>query len=181
MTSEPQPDGETGTDATEGERNAEAGGRVGGMLGRLARRARPEAERLAERARPEAERLAQRARDLGGHAAREARPEAERLAQVARAAVEAGRPHLERAGRGALQFARDHDDEIRRAARTGAEFTVRRAIPLPLQPIVHAVEGDLRRRPPLRDDRTPDLDGSVDGPGDADTERLHEDGPPAQP
>jgi hypothetical protein len=119
-------------------RAAETFGRT---LGKFARRARPEAERL----RQEADRLAQRAR-----------PEAERLAQKARAAADAARPHVERAGRDAIQYARDHEDEIKRAALTGAEFTARRAVPLPLRPIVSAVEDEHRRRPPLRDDRAPE-------------------------
>ena len=106
---------------------------IGRALGRFARKARPEAERLAQRV----------------------RPEAERLARSARAAAEAARPHVERAGRDAVQYAREHEDEIKRAARTGAEFTARRAVPLPLRPIVEAVEADRRRRPPLTDTRTP--------------------------
>src|SRR5690606_35769024 len=106
---------------------------IGRTLGRFARKARPEAERLAQRA----------------------KPEAERLARQARAAAEAARPHVEQAGRDALHYSREHQDEIKRAAITGAEFTARNAVPLPLRPIVNAVEADRRRRPPLTDDRAP--------------------------
>lgn len=138
-------------------RDEQAGraGEIGRALGRFARKARPEAERLAQRVRPEAERLAQRVRPEAERLAQRARPEAERLARSARAAAEAARPHVERAGRDAVQYAREHEDEIKRAARTGAEFTARRAVPLPLRPIVDAVEADRRRRPPLTDTRTP--------------------------
>ena len=101
-------------------------------------------------------RFARKARATGKELAREARPEAERLARQARIAADAARPHLERAGREAVKYAREHEDEIKQAARTGAEVTARRAIPLPLRPIVDAVEQDRRRRPPLRDDRAPD-------------------------
>lgn len=159
--------------------NVETGGRLGGMLGRLARRALPEAERLAQRARevgeqvardarPEAERLAQRAREAGEHA----RPEAERLAAKARAAAEAARPHVERAGRDAVRYVRDHDDELKRAGKTAAEFAAFRAVPLPLQPLIRAVEREVRPRPPLRDDRTSNVVDTPDAghPGE-DTDR----------
>lgn len=101
-------------------------------------------------------RFARKAKVTGGGLAREARPDAELLARKARAAADAARPHVERAGREALKYAREHEGEIKQGARTAAEFTARRAVPLPLRPIVTAVEEDRRRRPPLRDDRTPE-------------------------
>ncbi|MCA9850624.1 MAG: hypothetical protein KC461_08260 [Dehalococcoidia bacterium] len=137
MSSEDHPNAGSDRDprrAARDEQLGEGAERVGRMLGRFARKARATGEELA----------------------REARPEAERLARQARIAADAARPHLERAGREAVKYAREHEDEIKRAARTGAEFTARRAIPLPLRPIVDAVEQDRRRRPPLRDDRAPD-------------------------
>jgi len=129
---------------------------IGRALGRFARKARPEAERLAQRARPEAERLAQNVSEKARQASEQARPEIENLARKARTAAEAALPHVERAGRDAVQFARDHESEIKRAALTSAEFTARRVVPLPLRPIVDAVEADRRRRPPLTDNRAPD-------------------------
>lgn len=132
------------------EQAAIAAERVGGTLGRFAGR------------------WARKARAAGEEIAREARPEADQLVKRARAAADAARPHVVRAGREAAQYAREHQDEIKDAARTGAAFTARRAVPLPLRPIVEAVEADRRRRPPLRDDRAPDLasDAKPDGPAD---------------
>lgn len=148
-----EPDGPPSSEREQrDEQVGRAAQRFGKTLGKFARRAGPEAERL----RQEAERLAQRARPEAERLAQRARPEAERLAQKARAAADAARPHVERAGREAIQYARDHEDEIKRAALTGAEFTARRAVPLPLRPIVNAVEDERRRRPPLRDDRAPE-------------------------
>lgn len=122
------------------------GARVGGALGRFARRAL----------------------SAGEQAARDARPEAERLAQKARAAAEAARPHVERVGRDAVRYARDHEDELKRAARVGAEFTARNAIPLPLRPVVDAIEAERLIRPaPLRDDRPAELRRSLPTEDDA--------------
>jgi hypothetical protein len=111
----------------------ETAARLGGVLGRAARRA------VA----------------LGEEAAREARPEAERLAQQARAAAEAARPRIEEAGRQAIRYVRDHDEEIKRAAIVAGEITARQVMPARLRPIVHAIEADRWRRAPLRDDRMP--------------------------
>lgn len=139
--------------------------RIGGVLGRFAQRARDVGEQAARDARPEVERLAQRAKA----AAEDARPEAERLAQLtarrAKAAADAARPHVERAGRDAVRYARDHEDELKRAARVGAGFTARRVIPLPLIPIVDAMQAEAMRRPaPLLDDRADRL--GVEAVGD---------------
>lgn len=94
----------------------ERAARMGGALGRVARR-------LAERA----------------------KPEAERRAQQMRAAAEAARPHVERATQQARDFVEAHDDEIRRAAEAGARIAAERAVPPVLRPIVNAAEQELRR------------------------------------
>lgn len=130
---DPPPGARSGPRTDRDEQVGQAAERLGRALGRFARQARSAGEELA----------------------REARPEAERLARQARTAAEAARPHLERAGREAVRYAREHEDDIKRAARVGASYTARRVVPLPLRPIVDAVEADRRRRPPLRDDRDP--------------------------
>ncbi len=155
MTEQPQdptdPRQEAATDGTGAARPQpeweETAARVGGALGRFARRARAASEQAIQ----------------------DARPEAERLARQARAAAEAARPHVERAGRTvateATRFAREHQDEIKRAARVGAELTARRVVPLPLRPLVDALEAEHLHRPaPLTDDRADALaDNHPDG------------------
>lgn len=121
--------------------------RVGGMLGRFARRALAAGEQVA----------------------RDARPEAERLAKQARAAAEAARPHIERAGQDAVRYVREHDTEIKQAARTGARITAMRAVPAPFRPVVNALDlsqpGRIERvgdtapaEPPLTTDVQPHAD-----------------------
>ncbi|MEX2446488.1 MAG: hypothetical protein WD734_04040 [Dehalococcoidia bacterium] len=133
-------DGETAREETrEDRRSARAdeieakAARLGGMVGRFARR-------FAADARPEAER-----------AGRLAAERARLAAQHGLAAAQAARPHVERAAGQARGYVHDHDDEIRRAARVAASLAATRAVPLPLRPIVDAASQELRR-PPLRVD-----------------------------
>ena len=105
----------------------ERAGRVGGMLGRMARN-------LAARAKPEAERRVQQARD----------------------AAEAARPHVERAAQQARDYVAAHEDQITHAAETGARLAADRIIPPVLRPIVNAAEQELRRTAdPSSDDSAP--------------------------
>ena len=96
--------------------------RVGGMLGRLARRV-----------------------------VDSARPEAERAAAKARAAAQAARPHIERAAAQAADFAKAHDEEIRRVAEAGAHIAADRMVPPLLRPVVNAAREELRRDAESRD------------------------------
>lgn len=144
-----QPEGEQTRPATD--RAQEIATRLGGLLGRTAHRAR----------------------ERGEEAMRDARPEAERVARAARTAADAARPRIEQAGRDAVRFVRDHDGEIKRAARIGAEVAAQRAMPVPLRPIVAAIEADRWRRAPLRDERA-----TTPLPDTEPTERADTDSPP---
>lgn len=105
---------------------------------------------------------------VGGVLGRFAQRTAQQAAQRAKAAAEAARPHVERTGRDALRYARDHEDEIKRVARVGAGLTARRVVPMPLVPIVDAMQAEALRRPaPLRDDRAAELRAEGHPPDDA--------------
>lgn len=95
-------------------------GRIGGILGRLARRVVTTAQ-----------------------------PEVERAAERARAAAETALPRIEqaatRAANGAVEFAKAHEDEIRRVAETGARVAADRVVHPALRPLVDAAAQDLQR------------------------------------
>jgi hypothetical protein len=143
---EPTPPESTSRDPAARQAEIEAkAARIGGILGRLARRV-----------------------------AANARPEAERAAQRARAAAEAARPHVEDAGRRAVEFARAHDQELLRAAELSARVAADRIVPPAVRPIVDAAELGLRRdqhaarQPAAADEGEP---ASEQGEGPPPTER----------
>jgi len=101
--------------------------RVGGILGRMAKK-------IAERA----------------------KPEVERRVEQARAAAESAAPHIERAAQQAKDYVQTHDEQIKRVAETGARIAADRIVPPMLRPIVNAAEQELRRPAPPREDEAPD-------------------------
>ncbi len=116
-----QPDPTSSTEDAQRKRQAEieaSASRLGGMIGRFARRV-----------------------------VTNAKPEVERAAAHARAAAETARPHLERAAAQAVDFAKAHEHEIKRVAERGARVVANGVVPQSLRPIMNAAEQELRRGP----------------------------------